>query len=261
MARTKFNAVRTPEYLVITACFPEDVSGIAQKLADLHLLYADMLRYSTRYIRLIEEEHRRCGSVLDLHAPVTENTRALENHVRVMFSAFLAAHSSLMDYLEAEVKKRGPDAVKWLEHTRDKSKALNSFNRLRNLELHDESLHTLIGMRYRILGPPLEVRIAIEAGETHIHWPLRHEGVGFTPWGLPDTAKFRAQQGLVEYLTYSSILELAHLDVHELVTLLETCEAKEYFVPDRPLACGICANLTRTSELEEGGDPSGMQSP
>jgi len=260
MARTRFKAKRTPEYAVITACVPENIGGIRQKFADLHLIYAIMQRYSITYIKLIEEEHRRCGEVLDLHAPVTENVRALENHIRVMFSAFLASHSSLMAYLRTVVDKQGVEAAKWLAEIREKSEALNSFERLRNMDTHHEPLHTLIGMRYRILGAASEVHSAIETKETHIHWPLSHEGVGFCPWGLADTAQFATQPGLIEYVTFSSILQLAHSDIHELVGLLENCKSKGLVVIDGRIVCGICADAAASPDLPEetGSGPAAL---
>jgi hypothetical protein len=238
MARKKiFKATRSPRYLVVTACKPEDLDGVTLKVRDLHTIHQVMLDYSTRYIKAMDDEHQRCGEALDLHAMPGTATRSLENLIRIMFTAYLSAYASIMYYLKEAFDD---DGRLWLERRRADAEALAALDRLRNMEIHHEPLHKLIGLRQRFLGASAPYS-SIESREVHQHMSLLPEGIGFYPLALSELRQFESQPGLVEFLTYNSILELTHVCIHEIRDLINEAAQKAYLAPlERSLTCSIC---------------------
>jgi len=229
-----FKAKRKPKYLVLTKCEPEEIDNISLKVRDLHTILSLMMDQTREYVSSIEEEHRRCGTAIDLDAAVGESTRKLENLIRILFAAFLSAYASLIYYVKESIT---PDGNSWLEKRRGSSEALSALDRLRNMEVHHEPLHTLIGMRYRVLGAGA-LFSSLESRETHAHLQLWHEGIGFYPPPLAKTAHFKSQPGLVEFVTYNSILELAHVAIHEVVSLIEDAVAHQFITaPTEEVKC------------------------
>jgi hypothetical protein len=223
-----------PEYWVLTKCEPEEIDNISLKLRDLHTILSLMIDQTSTYISAIEEEHRRCSTAIDLESPVSENARQLENLIRILFSAHLSAHSSVIHYVKQSVT---PEGNAWLRKRQRSREALTALDRLRNMDVHNEPLNTLIGMRYRILGPG-KLFSSLDTKETHAHLPLGHEGVGFYPPPLSKRKQFESQPGLVEFVTYNSILELAHTAIHEVVDLINEAVALGFMqAPSREMKC------------------------
>ena len=238
MSRKKFHTRLTPEYEVMTVCRPENIDGISLKFRDLHTIYFIMVDYTEGYFRAVEDDHARCGPALDLEAPITPRARQLEDLIRIMFSAYLSSFGALTDYLEKAIAD--DDGRTWLVKEMRTQSVLAGFRRLRNIDVHDESLHTLIGMRFRVLEHAAGFYSDVASRETHIHQPLAHEGIGFAPWTLQPLRKFKGSPGLVDMLTFESIVQLAHTGIEKIASLVNAALELGYLagIPDR-LQCAI----------------------
>lgn len=224
---------------MLTACKPEIIDGISLKLRDLHTIYSVMLDYTERYISTIEAEHRRCNTAIDLNAPIGLATRRLEDLIRIMLSAHLSSYESIIYYLKEAIGENST-AVDWLEMKRRTTEDLSAFDRLRNTDVHHEPLNTVIGMRYRLISqtPPYS---SIDTREVHQHLELRHEGIGFAPWALEKLRQFASHPGLVDFITYESVLQLAHRSIHVIADLISEAVDADYLVyPKHLAACNIC---------------------
>lgn len=222
----------------MTVCRPENIDGVSLKFRDLHTIYFIMFDYTERYFRAVEEDHARCGTALDLEAPITPRARHLEDLIRIMFSAYLSNFSALTDYLD---KAMANDAGKeWLQKEIRTQPVLAGFRRLRNIDVHDESLHTVIGMRFRVLEDAAGLYSDIATRKTHIHTPLAHEGIGFFPWALSPLPKFKSHPGLVDTLTFESIVQLAHTGIETIASLVNAAVELGHLtvIPGR-LQCGV----------------------
>jgi hypothetical protein len=238
MPRKKFNARLKPQYKVITVCRPENIDGISLKFRDLHTIYFIMLDYTERYFRVVEEDHARCGTALDLEAPITPRARQLEDLIRIMFSAYLSNFSALTDYLRKDMAN--DTGKEWLNKEMRTQPVLAGFRRLRNIDVHDESLHTLIGMRFRVLEQATGLYSDIVTKETHIHEPLAHEGIGFFPWALSPLTEFKNHPGLVDTLTFESVVQLAHTGIETIASLVNAALEIGYLTGNSdPLQCAI----------------------
>lgn len=238
--RKTFKARRTPQYAVTTSCHPEHIDGISLKFRDLHTVYHVMVDYTKRYVSIIEAEHKRCGTAIDLNDPPSRATRALEDLIRIMLSAHLSAYESIIYYMR-ESFRTNQSAVDWLDAMRASVAELSALERLRNMDVHHEPFNTMIGMRYRILSVAPGAYSDIHTKQLHAHFSLAHEGVGFAPWALGKTAQFSAHPGLVDLVTFESVTQLAHLTVHAIASLLNEAIAKGYCTATAPeFRCRLC---------------------
>jgi hypothetical protein len=254
MSRHKrFKRHRKPEYFVLTVCRPESIDGITLKIRDLNVVYSIMLDYSLRYIETIEREHPRIEGRLDMNRPITESTRRLENLTRIMFATQLSTFDSILHYLRNAM----PDAGRmWLEEQCKKDAALNAFGRLRNMDVHHEPMHTLIGMRYRILAHQ-SLHSDLETKETHLHQALSHEGIGFYPPPVAATRQFMEQPGLVDFVTFESILQLSHTVIHRVHGLVnEAVTLGHISNPLGPFECEACKRLSDSGASPMPSAPS-----
>ena len=215
-SRKKFKADRTPEYWVITKWEPENIDGINLKFKDLHVIYGLMVDFTDNFVRTIEAEHKRHEARLDFNAPLTENARKEQNVIRILFSAQLSTYATILYYLREVMNDAGRA---WLTTLRDKDPALASFDRLRNREVHNEAMHTLIGSRFRITAAQ-PLYSSLETKEIHMHQALLHEGVGFYPPPVAQTKEFAGHPGLVQFVTFESILQLTHTMIHSIGSVL-----------------------------------------
>jgi hypothetical protein len=235
--RRAFKAQREPEYWVMTKWEPEDIDGISLKFRDLSVTYGIMLDYTKGFVEAVEREHVREGARLDMNAPISDNTRRYQDLVRIVFSAHLAAYASILYYLHETMDAAGRA---WLSALRDDDPALASFDRLRNRDVHHEPMHTLLGMRFRITGsqPPYS---SIDTKEVHMHQMLLHEGVGFYPPPVAETKQFAGHPGLVQFITFESVLQLAHRVIHKIATLLnEAVEGGHWIGTGILFSCDLC---------------------
>jgi hypothetical protein len=236
--KKRFEPKRKPQYLVLTSCRPEEIDSASLKFRDLQVLYEIMCEHSARYVQAIEEEQARCGKALDLNAPVPASVRRLEDLIRTLFTSMLTNYESIIHYIRDAVRN-DEESSALLADLLGKDEVLNSLERLRNMDVHHEALHTLIGTRYRILGASAAFS-SIETREVHQHFQLQHEGVGFYPAALAKTRQFIRQPGLVEFVTYTSILQLAHSCVHAVANLLNDPVIREGLGTSGKYACLAC---------------------
>lgn len=234
--RKGFKAKRTPEYFVQTVWRPEDIDGISLKFRDLQVTYSIMTDYSRTFIETIEREHKREGHRLDSNAPLTDNARRFQDLIRIMFSAHLSTYEAILYYTRNCMSDEGR---RWLKNLQLTDEALSAFDRLRNRDVHHEPMHTLIGTRYRILGaePPFS---SLDTREIHLHHHLAHEGIGFYPPPVVATRQFCKHPGLVEFVTYESILQLAHRLIHRVGDLLNEAKRLGYLDVVGPFRCASC---------------------
>lgn len=94
-----------------------------------------------------------------------------------------------------------------------------AFDRLRNRDVHNEAMHTLIGTRFRITAQE-PLYSDLQTKEVHMHQALLHEGAGFYPPPLADTKEFRGHPGLVQAATFESIVQLSHGIIHSVAEVL-----------------------------------------
>jgi hypothetical protein len=238
MGKKVFKSRRTPEYMVMTKWQPEQIDGISLKFRDLHVTLSIMRDYTDGFVKAIEAEQTRHEHYLDLQSPLPDSARQLQDLVRIVLSAHLSTYETVLYYLQESMGKTGN---KWLRALRERDELLAAFDRLRNRDIHHEPMHTLIGARFRITSsaPPFS---DLESKEVHIHQALLHEGVGFYPPPVAATEQFAKHPGLVEFLTYESVLQLSHRIIHRLAELLNDAERLGHWTGvGKPFACLICA--------------------
>jgi hypothetical protein len=164
--------------------------------------------------------------------------QALENLTRIMFSAFQSSYESLIYYLrEALVDGAG----KWLKKRRATTPLLDAFDRLRNMDVHHEPLHSLIGLRFKVFGVEAICSLT-ESGSGHAHWELGHEGIGFNLDALGKKPAFGGRPMLVKLLTDQPILALVHDCIHSVADLLNEAVSQEYVhLGTHSFKCNACS--------------------
>jgi hypothetical protein len=242
--RRVFKANREPQYFVITKWQPEEIERISLKFRDLHVTYAIMMDYTDRFVKAVEQDHQRHEGRLDFNAPITRRSRQYMDLIRLMFSSHLSTYATILYYLNDAITENGR---KWLSEVRERDPTFASFDRLRNRDVHHEPMHTLIGMRFRIVSstPPYS---SLDTKEVHIHQDLIHEGPGFYPPPVLETDQFKRHPGLAQFITFESILQLSHTAIHKVADLLTEATALGYFQSNHAaFRCGPCENAGKPS--------------
>ena len=233
----KFTQRKTPQYLVLTKCQPEAIDGISLKFRDLHVTYGIMFDHTDGFVRAIEAEQQRHERYLEMAAPLPESARKLQDLIRLMFSAHLSTYETIIYYLREALTT---DGKTWLDDLQKADEPLNAFDRLRNRDIHHEPIHTLIGTRFRISAvEPLHS--SLETKDVHFHQTLLHEGVGFYPPPVAATQQFAGNPGLVDFVTFESVLQLSHRVIHRVADLLnEAVQLGHWAGTGTPFECGLC---------------------
>lgn len=228
--------------MVMTKWQPEAIDGISLKFRDLHVTSNIMRDYTRSFVNAIESEQQRHEKYLDLAAPLPDSARSLQDIIRLLFSAHVSTYETVLYYL---MEAMAADGRKWLKGLRQSDEVLAAFDRLRHRDIHREPMHTLIGARFRIVdtAPPYS---DLETKEVHVHQALDHEGVGFYPPPLSETDDFAKHPGLVEFLTYESVIQLSHRVIHRLAEVLnEAVTVGHWQGTGKDFECLFCAEAAK----------------
>jgi hypothetical protein len=207
------------------------------KFRDLHSIWFMFRNQTVAQTVAIEEDHGRCErGAVDHQAPKKRVERDIETIARIMLTAFLSTYGSALFYL---IGAMSDDGQKWLRKEKKRRPLLDSFERLRNREIHHEPLSTLIGVRYMVKSLSASPT-AEDPNVSHVHFASLHQGAGFAIDALSASQQFKAHPDLVKLLTDKSILELTHNCIHELSALINEAVALGYSDSDKAFVCWLC---------------------
>lgn len=243
-SRKKFER-RTPQYAVFTKVLTEKITAVDLKIRDMQIIYKIMVDQGAKYVQAIETQQARCGSALDLNAPIPAAAKSLENVIRIQFSAFLSTFESVIYYLRESLEK-DEVANEILTDRRRNDAMLNGLQRLRNMDIHHEPLQSYIGTRFRLIGTGRAFS-SLETREVHHELELRHEGPGLYPGFLSESKHFSSQPGLVDIVCFESLTQLVHTGTHAIIELTKTLSEATPLVT-LPNQCLICIEIRKHNE-------------